>query len=897
MDTALPQFSQEQWEFLAVLEFFGAPIFVDLVQTLAPLPAGLFLDLIERGEKFGLIRRDGSAKLSLSSELPEHVAAKLAEINTTERLDTVLDNLEETDAAGEISPHVRVRMMVKAGRSEEAARLEISLAAEARDREDFDLSLSHLEEALNRLSGLLDNPECASEFVYAALQLSNLAFYLGKHWQILPEILERARTAAEMLGNRRSVALIDLHLGRVFYFGGKRHEALTAFSTGWQVVQDLGDPDILYRSAELIGLYFFMQGLFQEALDHFERAVQGSESTEEAVQISPMAPILGGYSALYLGQFHRAIGSLDCSWRQANRGSKPGQATTVRAVLATALVHIRNWREAAFHISGAKKEAVETKNDFALYLVGGAEAYRHLLKGRIREAHSVLSETVARGLGAGLVRQYASPWILHLLYEFERMGYEPTAGMTFQNETERILEEPNVHLQGVALRLQARNAIEQGEDPSITDTWLELSEEHLLRSGDRVELAMTWLERARLGLTVGDRLTASALARMARLELSGHLEEFYPDDLRYLLEGETSSSYVQQSRVEVVDRFLDMLETLFPSADPHEILLHAVSASNRLFCAERGGIFWFKRDDPGRNPVLRAGYNLTVDEVGSREFKPNLELIRNAFREGKPLVFRRNTPVVRSVGHQAKAELCIPFEVEGRLRGVLYHDNSYLNDCFDFLDDALMERLASLLTTYVDRLLRFTNQMRETSRIAVETTIQLESQTRGELVGVSPAVMRVVKQADRIAESEATVLIMGETGVGKELLARRIHAKSPRCDGPFVVVDLTAIPESLVESELFGHEKGAFTGADRQKPGRFELADRGTLFIDETGEIALSVQAKLLRAIQEKTFYRVGGTRALSSDFRLVAATNRNLAQEVRTGRFREDLYYRISVI
>lgn len=897
MDTAPPQFSPEQWEFLALLEFFGAPTSVDLIGTLAPLPPGPFLDLMQRGEELGLIRRDGPTKLILSSDLPKHIAAKLDEINSVERLATVLDKLEEMDTAGEISPPVRVRILAKAGRYEEAARLEISLATEARDREDFESSISHFEQALSRVSSLPDNERCASECVDAALQLSNLAFYLGKRWGILPEILERARTAAEMLGDRRSVALIDLHLSRVFYFGGRRHEALSAFSSGWQVVQDLGDADILYRSAELVGLYFFMQGLFREALDHLERAVQGSESRRDRVLLSPLAPILKGYSLLYLGQFSSAIGSLDCSWRFATRRSRPGQATTIRAVLAMALVQIRNWREAAFHISGTKKEATQTNNDFALYVVTGAEAYRHFLQGRVKQARSALLETIHRGLRAGLVRQYASPWILQMLFEFERLGFEPIAGMTFQHQTERILEEPSVHLQGVALRLQARKAIDQGEDPSITDMWLQLSEEHLLRSEDPLELARTRLERARLRLREGDRAAACELAKKARLELSGPLEEFYPDDLRHLLEGPGTTLLPQQTREEYVERFLDLFEALLPSADPEELLVRAVSATNRLFSSERGAIFWFRRQDPGRSPQLRAGYNLTAEQVSADEFKPNLKLVCKAFRDGKPLIFRPGATDQGSARHQVTAVLCIPFQVQGRTRGVLYHDNCYLNDCFDSLDSSLMLRLAQHLTTYVDRILRFSIKVQEVSKLAVESTIQIEGGTRGKLVAESPGMIRVIEQADRIAGSETTVLILGETGVGKELLANRIHARSPRRDGPFVVVDPSTIPEHLVESELFGHEKGAFTGADRQKLGRFELADRGTLFVDEVGEIPTPIQPKLLRAIQEKTFYRVGGTQERKSDFRLVAATNRNLATEVAAGRFREDLYYRIGVI
>jgi len=167
----------------------------------------------------------------------------------------------------------------------------------------------------------------------------------------------------------------------------------------------------------------------------------------------------------------------------------------------------------------------------------------------------------------------------------------------------------------------------------------------------------------------------------------------------------------------------------------------------------------------------------------------------------------------------------------------------------------------------------------------------------GRIIASSPIMEALLALTDQAAASDATVLLTGETGVGKELLARRIHEVSGRKNGPFVVVNLASTPETLVESELFGHEKGSFTGADRRKPGRVELAHTGTLFIDEIGDIPPSVQVKLLRVIQEKNFVRVGGVRTIASDFRLVAATNRDLAREVASGRFRQDLYFRLNVV
>ena len=165
------------------------------------------------------------------------------------------------------------------------------------------------------------------------------------------------------------------------------------------------------------------------------------------------------------------------------------------------------------------------------------------------------------------------------------------------------------------------------------------------------------------------------------------------------------------------------------------------------------------------------------------------------------------------------------------------------------------------------------------------------------IIGRAASLKEALTLAAKVAPAETTVLITGESGTGKELVARAVHQASPRADGPFVTVNCAALPETLLESELFGHERGAFTGADRQRPGRFEVAGGGTLFLDEVGELPVSLQAKLLRVLQSREFERVGGTATLRADVRLIAATNRDLERAVGAGTFREDLYYRLNVL
>ncbi|MCI6364942.1 MAG: sigma-54 dependent transcriptional regulator [Spirochaetia bacterium] len=217
--------------------------------------------------------------------------------------------------------------------------------------------------------------------------------------------------------------------------------------------------------------------------------------------------------------------------------------------------------------------------------------------------------------------------------------------------------------------------------------------------------------------------------------------------------------------------------------------------------------------------------------------------------------------------------------------------NAMRDGAYDFLTKPL--NLAQL-NMIVKRAL----QGRELSLQHTMLKNQLDSvQAKGEMIGKSPQMQRLYQLIQKVAPSKASVLITGETGVGKELVARSIHKSSPRKDKEMIIVNCSALSESLLESELFGHEKGAFTGADYLKKGRFELAHGSTIFLDEIGEINAATQVKLLRVLQEKKFERVGGQETIEVDVRVVAATNRNLEEEVKVGRFREDLYYRLNVV
>ncbi len=250
------------------------------------------------------------------------------------------------------------------------------------------------------------------------------------------------------------------------------------------------------------------------------------------------------------------------------------------------------------------------------------------------------------------------------------------------------------------------------------------------------------------------------------------------------------------------------------------------------------------------------------------------------FQEAESLLERR-----------VRAVLAVPLEVQEKLLGVLYLDTSSQSARFDSGLLQLVTALGNVAALAIENASHLDQLGDENRRLQQELNIQHS------MVGESESMSEVYKFVSRVAPRESTVLIQGESGTGKELVARAIHSNSARANRPFVAINCAAIVDTLLESELFGHEKGAFTGAVAQKKGKLETAEGGTVFLDEVGELAAPLQAKLLRVLQEREFERVGGTRPVKLDIRVITATNVDLNEASRNGKFRQDLYYRLNVV
>ena len=295
-------------------------------------------------------------------------------------------------------------------------------------------------------------------------------------------------------------------------------------------------------------------------------------------------------------------------------------------------------------------------------------------------------------------------------------------------------------------------------------------------------------------------------------------------------------------------------------------------------------------DEPGIRHVLKQLFEYEDHEVrdasgGSeaidlyRDFRPDVTFldVKMARMDGLEVLTKIREVDPAAVVVMISGHGTIDTAVEATRRGA-----------FDFLEKPLdTERLLIVLR----------NSLLQQGLKAENARLRGEVESRHQIVGRSFALRQVLDRVEKVAPTDARVLITGENGTGKELIARAVHRLSPRADGPFVEVNCAAIPSELIESELFGHMKGSFTGATDDRAGKFELADGGTLFLDEIGDMSLAAQAKVLRALQEGIITRVGGAKPIKVDVRVMAATNKELEEEIKGGRFREDLFYRLNVI
>ena len=522
-------------------------------------------------------------------------------------------------------------------------------------------------------------------------------------------------------------------------------------------------------------------------------------------------------------------------------------------------------------------------------------ALLHSLRNETEEAVDLLREfhQMSRKVQ---VTVWPYPYLMELSWALGQQDPKWFADFPIEGLIRRNIAGLNIFMKGIAYRFQARMQKQEGLPGDKIRNSLKLSLKWLEASGSELELAKSQLEMARHCLSLGDAKQAAEFARLASGKLSGYDEALVPDDLRPLLGKKPSLAK------DIPNELLRLGQDVVTIRDNREVVQRILTSINKLTGAERGAIFAMDNEVTPPRLEIKASKNITAEQTFRPEFKRSMKMIERVARTRKGAILRTDPEAEKRTfsDDRIRSCICVPMILRNQVVGVLYHDNRLLGNLFQESHLNQLTYFAALGAYALENASAYEEIKRLNSRLQQEK-LYLEERPYDlprpqNIVGESRAITVVLNQVSQVAETDTAVLIQGETGVGKGLVAEAIHKQSLRKDGPFICVQCSALPETLIASELFGHEKGAFTGAVERRPGRFELADGGTIFLDEIGEMSLDLQVRLLRVLETKEFEYVGGTQTYRSDFRLIAATNRNLEDQVVAKKFRSDLYYRLNV-
>jgi transcriptional regulator with GAF, ATPase, and Fis domain len=703
-------------------------------------------------------------------------------------------------------------------------------------------------------------------------------------------------TEAESLATRYKkfsyLPMIKLYLGRLFQDSGNTGRASRCIGQALKLLQASGDPAVLRSASPLVSEYLIWKGLFAEATLRYEEMVGDVERFGEDEAVLAASGMVGGAHVL-CGRIARGLGMIDAVRTKARSLGFEDVVRSCDAATAFCFLELQKIPEAETYIDKVLSVPEEVLGPHLVWLARNCRAYLRCLNEDYEGAfESVrMGHALSRAMGPTF---YVGLWPFDVLSILESKGFTSEA-IDLDAELDKVLRSDNIYLKGVALRYRAlRNIKRDGSMKGVTADLLG-SERCLERSGAQIQLARTRIAlshycRDRRNEKVAQSYLAKALAFLSTID-----RDLVPRDLLEFIPKEGKVEFM-------LEKLTKINQSLGTTRDASSFLDRVLNVAMDFTLAMRGA---FMEADGSDDLRVVASRNLDPSVLRHKDSQKVKAALLHAIRNGVELVdMGRETKELRSDSYQVASGVrlitCMPAKLDSTTLGYLCLDNRLSNRPFSAEELPFLRMLCSQIAVGLADI-RLHEKLKEQLDRFEDENIYYKREmgvadVTPEIVGESEAMKTVLRQTRDVAMTGSSVLILGETGVGKELVAKAIHNWGEHAKGPFISVNLATLPQELVASELFGHEKGAFTGAHQQSKGRFELADGGTIFLDEIGDTPLSVQVKLLRVLQEGAFERLGSATPIRSSFVVIAATNKDLRAEVAQKIFREDLYYRLNV-
>ncbi|MGV8059783.1 MAG: sigma 54-interacting transcriptional regulator [Smithellaceae bacterium] len=705
-----------------------------------------------------------------------------------------------------------------------------------------------------------------------------------------------ALDAARRLNDVRAEAYLELLIGQHFWMSFQYSEAVTHFDQGWELITKLEDEDLYKQGLKVKGLTFMISGRFSEAIESYERSL-GEIESDENDNFSFLVTLYLALCYVQVGTPQRALG---ISERIQNYSKKNENRPLLAFALFAAgiiLLEMRQFEHSRTYFHDAFEMGTRENLPVVEVLASIGLASLECWNGNYELA----------------AEHFKTLWRIRKSSWFYFLNFYPFIETAYILHSKSVVQPASFDLASVTGAVEFLNQMQKGEGSALMYGMIKrlqigLSENKTpiaekgkiltelekagIQMGAAFEVARIRIELARLLKHMDEWQKAGIYARQAYDFFQPFAPNCFPSDLHDLI---PKNVWTKNDRL--FDLVIEMGEALMGQENLEQLLSSIITAITRLTGAERAALFI--RDTGSAELKMVASRNLLKEEIQEKSFEKSLQIIHFIMTSNDGKIIQHD--INGQEPTDFRRIIITPLRSATGVIGVLYQDSRFFS--LDTSSDDNMKLLAALacqISVSIDRAQGSDEISRLNKLLIQEKLYYLEEKEEfrpfGEIIGQSNAVQVLYGLIRKVAPTNSTVLIAGETGVGKELIARAIHRESPRKDGPFIRVNCAALPDSLIDSELFGHEKGAFTGAIKTKAGRFELANQGTIFLDEISELPLPTQSRLLRILQEKEFQRVGGTKTLHSDFRLLTATNKDLHQEVTAKKFREDLFYRLNV-
>lgn len=728
-------------------------------------------------------------------------------------------------------------------------------------------------------------------FVKCVLKLSKLEYMRG----ISPaETLELQRKAIEMVTQSNITgedALLFLYAGMGEHFGGELERGETMRAKGIKYLKEFNYLDMESEAVPLMVWHYYLSGDLKRTIGYYESYMIPIENRRDE-EIIIMAYPAVVFSYFLMGEYSRALVLCENIYKKALRMNDRIAANLMFAISGRIRVYMGDMVNAENILYEAYAEARELKYGWGLYYALFGICFFQYRKENYEASREAMFLARKAAKEYGFFPINASPFLLDVMKVIRDYKLEPVEDFDYEERLNAFLNSNNKHLKGVSYRHIAMGIKEKGGSMSVVKEDLKTSIELLELSGNGKELYKSCVALAEVYLDEDNEKNTRMYANRAWNLLSYNERPDFPNRLfRFVADSQSAVSFSNQLET----TWLELRHII----NEERLLTRLLTSVCRLLKAECG-VFMTK----GQNGFeIKLSQNIESTTENAVQMKRIRHIVSKTAKNGKLGVnykFCKTEADTNGDGvHIPKYSVCIPFLNDERTFAVLYVESFYVNDPLSEDETELIAEFSRKMSEPLFAVLNYERMSGEAATIEDEE----EKNERPPQVknarfcgSIDPDVGFIMNQIEKVAETNIPVLIIGETGAGKEVFAREVYEKS-NYKKTFIKVNCGAIPESLIESELFGYEKGSFTGAGQRKKGYFELAEGGTIFLDEIGELSLMAQVKLLRVLQEHEFMRVGGSTTVKVDFRLIAATNKDLKEEVDKGTFRKDLYYRLNVV